>query len=123
MNCVNGTWLSLVEYLFWEQGVAGSNPAVPNFTICFRQEDCLFIGAKLRYNKVFLKKANFCNRHYVMQKLHHLLQSNGWCKTQKLHVNQNKVLVTMKFLCFVITFCNLHNRDTNRLFSRILKKG
>ena len=33
LNYVNGTWLSLVEYLFWEQGVAGSNPAVPNLTI------------------------------------------------------------------------------------------
>lgn len=22
-------WLSLVEYLFWEQGVTGSNPVIP----------------------------------------------------------------------------------------------
>ena len=25
----NGMWLSLVEHLLWEQGVAGSNPAIP----------------------------------------------------------------------------------------------
>ncbi len=24
-----GTWLSLVEHLVWDQGVAGSNPVVP----------------------------------------------------------------------------------------------
>ena len=26
---VIGMWLSLVEYLFWEQGVTGSNPVIP----------------------------------------------------------------------------------------------
>ena len=25
----NGKWLSLVEHLVWDQGVAGSNPVVP----------------------------------------------------------------------------------------------
>ena len=29
----NGAWLSLVEHLAWDQGVAGSNPAAP--TILF----------------------------------------------------------------------------------------
>ena len=28
-----GKWLSLVEHLVWDQGVAGSNPVFP--TICF----------------------------------------------------------------------------------------
>ena len=27
--CALGTWRSLVAHLLWEQGVAGSNPAVP----------------------------------------------------------------------------------------------
>ena len=27
-----GAWLSLVEYLAWDQGVAGSNPAAPTIT-------------------------------------------------------------------------------------------
>ncbi len=27
--CDYGAWLSLVEYLAWDQGVAGSNPAAP----------------------------------------------------------------------------------------------
>jgi hypothetical protein len=27
----NGTWRSLVAHLLWEQGVVGSNPAVPMF--------------------------------------------------------------------------------------------
>ena len=26
---VNGKWLSLVEHLVWDQGVAGSNPVFP----------------------------------------------------------------------------------------------
>ena len=30
----NGAWLSLVEHLAWDQGVAGSNPAAP--TIAFK---------------------------------------------------------------------------------------
>ena len=29
MFCDYGAWLSLVEYLAWDQGVAGSNPAAP----------------------------------------------------------------------------------------------
>ena len=33
-NCEIGAWLSLVEHLAWDQGVAGSNPAAP--TIIFR---------------------------------------------------------------------------------------
>ncbi len=32
-NCEIGAWLSLVEHLAWDQGVAGSNPAAP--TIIF----------------------------------------------------------------------------------------
>ena len=28
-HVVDGAWLSLVEHLAWDQGVAGSNPAAP----------------------------------------------------------------------------------------------
>ena len=35
-KCEIGAWLSLVEYLAWDQGVAGSNPAAPTIN---------FIGA------------------------------------------------------------------------------
>ena len=34
----NGAWLSLVEHLAWDQGVAGSNPAAP--TIAFKSWIC-----------------------------------------------------------------------------------
>ena len=33
-HVVDGAWLSLVEHLAWDQGVAGSNPAAPTIKIC-----------------------------------------------------------------------------------------
>ncbi len=33
MTVSNGAWLSLVEHLAWDQGVAGSNPAAPTIAI------------------------------------------------------------------------------------------
>ena len=34
-HVVDGAWLSLVEHLAWDQGVAGSNPAAPTILTTF----------------------------------------------------------------------------------------
>ena len=37
---INGVWRSLVAYLLWEQGVGGSNPPAPIFSL----RNFLFLG-------------------------------------------------------------------------------
>ena len=61
-NVEFGAWLSLVEHLAWDQGVAGSNPAAPTIK---KNKGCRIWCISSKRQPIFVQINNCCVKYFV----------------------------------------------------------